>query len=85
MKLYATTTSERASKGQGGNEYIEVEVLNEQKRRIHILHIIPRGDDNLFIINHNDAYIQKSRGGGYNVDIREALTALQHAKEKGKK
>ena len=23
MKLYATTTSERASKGQGGNEYIE--------------------------------------------------------------
>jgi len=22
MKLYATTTSERASKGQGGNEYI---------------------------------------------------------------
>lgn len=23
MKLYATTTSERASKGQGGNDYIE--------------------------------------------------------------
>ena len=23
MKLYATTTSERASKGQGGNEYLE--------------------------------------------------------------
>lgn len=23
MKLYATTTSERASKGQGGNRYIE--------------------------------------------------------------
>jgi hypothetical protein len=26
MKLYATTTSERASKGQGGNEYIRVEL-----------------------------------------------------------
>ena len=24
MKLYATTTSERASKGQGGNEYITI-------------------------------------------------------------
>lgn len=24
MKLYATTTSERASKGQGGNEYLRV-------------------------------------------------------------
>jgi len=24
MKLYATTTSERASKGQGGNKYIDI-------------------------------------------------------------
>jgi len=24
MKLYATTTSERASKGQGGNKYLDV-------------------------------------------------------------
>lgn len=26
MKLYATTTSERASKGQGGNKFIEIEL-----------------------------------------------------------
>lgn len=26
MKLYATTTSERASKGQGGNEYIIIDL-----------------------------------------------------------
>lgn len=26
MKLYATTTSERASKGQGGNDYLEIEL-----------------------------------------------------------
>lgn len=26
MKLYATTTSERASKGQGGNEYLDIEI-----------------------------------------------------------
>jgi hypothetical protein len=29
MKLYATTTSERASKGQGGNEFLRIEVKGE--------------------------------------------------------
>ncbi len=29
MKLYATTTSERASKGQGGNEFLNIEVKGE--------------------------------------------------------
>lgn len=31
MKLYATVTSERASKGQGG-EWLDIEVLNEHQR-----------------------------------------------------
>ena len=26
MKLYATITSERASKGQGGNEYLDIDI-----------------------------------------------------------
>lgn len=29
MKLYAKTTSERASKGQGGNKYINIEITAE--------------------------------------------------------
>ena len=29
MKLYATVTSERASKGQGGNEYLNIEIKAE--------------------------------------------------------
>jgi len=29
MKLYATTTSERASKGQGGNKYLNIEIKAE--------------------------------------------------------
>lgn len=29
MKLYATTTSERASKGQGGNKWLRVELQAE--------------------------------------------------------
>lgn len=31
MKLYATITSERASKGQGGNEYLKIIVRNEKQ------------------------------------------------------
>lgn len=34
MKLYATTTSERASKGQGGNEFIEVLIEAEKLQGI---------------------------------------------------
>jgi len=31
MKLYATTTSERASKGQGGNDYLEINITDDVK------------------------------------------------------
>jgi hypothetical protein len=33
MKLYATTTSERASKGQGGNEYICIKLTVQNGTR----------------------------------------------------
>lgn len=33
MKLYATTTSERASKGQGGNEYLVIDIKNEKQQK----------------------------------------------------
>jgi hypothetical protein len=29
MKLYATTTTERASKGQGGNDFLNIEIIAE--------------------------------------------------------
>lgn len=32
MKLYATVTSERSSKGQGGNKYLEVELSVGSKK-----------------------------------------------------
>lgn len=34
MKLYATTTSERASKGQGGNERLHIDITDESKQII---------------------------------------------------
>lgn len=42
MKLYATVTSERASKGQGGNEYINIDLMRGSAKdsvkcyRIHL-------------------------------------------------
>ena len=30
MLLYATTTSERASKGQGGNDFLSLDIRNEK-------------------------------------------------------
>ena len=38
MKLYATTTSERASKGQGG-EYLDIEIKNEYKEIVATIKI----------------------------------------------
>lgn len=34
MKLYATVTSERASKGQGGNRYLEINITQEDGKTI---------------------------------------------------
>lgn len=39
MKLYATTTSERASKGQGGQNFIDLQVRNKDKATILCLTI----------------------------------------------
>jgi len=32
MKMYATTTSERATKGQGGNEYLIIRLYNSENK-----------------------------------------------------
>ena len=40
MKLYATVTSERASKGQGG-EYLDIEIKNEDKMCVAVVKVRP--------------------------------------------
>jgi hypothetical protein len=42
MKLYATTTSERASKGQGGNNELVISLMweNEYKERYEVAQVI---------------------------------------------
>ena len=37
MKLYATVTSERATKGQGGNEFINIELKDEKQNVICLI------------------------------------------------
>ena len=41
MKLYATTTSERASKGQGGNKKLLIEVKDDNKETIAMFNFVP--------------------------------------------
>jgi len=41
MKLYATTTSERASKGQGGNEYIRIELQSDREKNEFVIVYTP--------------------------------------------
>ena len=54
MKLYATTTSERASKGQGGNDYIciKLTVQNGSRQDYPIGEIILDYNDD--VKNHGD-------------------------------
>jgi hypothetical protein len=48
MKLYATATSERASKGQGGNKFLDVEFFigdSKQPRLIGTCSLSPTNDE----------------------------------------
>lgn len=43
MKLYATVSSERASKGQGGNTKLDIELRGEGKRLLGTIEVRPSG------------------------------------------
>lgn len=44
MKLYATVRSERASKGQGGNEFLDIIVLDDNREEVMRTRIEPFSD-----------------------------------------
>lgn len=54
MKLYATTTSERATKGQGGNEYLEINITDEQGDIIANIVVKPRK----FEVSHAEVFVR---------------------------
>ena len=83
MKLYATTTSERASKGQGGNEYLETVILNTEQKPIYHFIVIPDPEGYLFIKPLEQcAGIQKHHGGGYFVPFQDAMNRFIELKSK---
>lgn len=62
MKLYATVTSERASKGQGGNEYVDIELKafdREHPIGVISLHVCDDGDERpkQYLITWKDKYM----------------------------
>lgn len=49
MKLYATVTSERASKGQGGNEYLDIDInANGEGQPTHRV-VIRKNKDGVYV------------------------------------
>jgi hypothetical protein len=65
MKLYATVTSERASKGQGGNEYINIKLCDKEKMQFAEFHIweLPDGICIAYDIDEDVAYLEKDING----------------------
>jgi len=50
MKLYATVTSERASKGQGGNKRVEITLLIHPIERKEIGRLIMKCEDDVYTV-----------------------------------
>jgi len=67
MKLYATVTSERASKGQGGNEWLDVSLTYKPKKgeafEFMKLEILPLNDGIAvkYTIDDTVAYLEKAK------------------------
>lgn len=78
MKLYATVTSERASKGQGGNEYIKISLQGKDGQMLGSI-----------ILTHNDAldtYFIRYVSNRYGEFVIKGIKGIKGIKQsKGKK
>lgn len=52
MKLYATTTSERASKGQGGKQQVDILLQVDPKLRVQVGRVVMRAEPNGYTIKY---------------------------------
>ena len=80
MKLYATTTSERASKGQGG-EYIDIELKDSEKICFATIKVRADRQDGHSVTIWHDGQTSTSthKDSAWNKELSE------HRKQKGKK
>ncbi len=60
MKLYATTTSERASKGQGGQKFIEISVNGEDEQIFFKAYITLNKESKPLIATYTTKGVHKS-------------------------
>lgn len=82
MKLYAKTRSERAEKGQGGNEFIEVKLtvqIAQSTHEIGILRLIPQGDDYVLALDRSSF----GRDPKESCRVYEEFITLKGEKKKG--
>lgn len=70
MKLYATTTSERATKGQGGNQRIDIQLHGENSQELGVIALRYNAEKEIYFLNYLHDGIIKN---------------IFHIKEKGKK
>lgn len=54
MKLYANVKSERATKGQGGNNYLEIEIMNIDQIIVSKIKIIPKEKGKILMLVKNN-------------------------------
>lgn len=62
MKLYATVTSERASKSQGGNKIIEIRLQRERDKLTHIIEYTPDGLTVSIVTDSGGAIVYQEKG-----------------------
>lgn len=54
MKLYGSIKSERAEKGQGGNEFLEIEITNDKRQLLATVRMEPGSEKNKLTLSFND-------------------------------
>lgn len=76
MKLYGNIKSERASKGQGGNEYLEIEVLNEDQNVVAMIRITPDQERKVkILVSHSPELAEVSLEGAKECECKDPLCA----------
>jgi hypothetical protein len=70
MNLYATITSERAMKGQGGNEYVKAIVRNEKQQCIAYITFKPDDTCHIEVIKDIKTNVEVVEWIGTNDDTR---------------
>ncbi len=84
MKLYATVTSERATKGQGG-EYLDIDIKNSDKMVVATIKVRPDrlNGQSITVWHDSRTDVRVHKDSAWNRDIYE--TPYQQGKTKGEK